>query len=65
MLINIKKAAAYLGLKEYTVRTLTRRNHIPHRFISGRYMYLQEELDEWIRDTKSEEEQNDKRLAEM
>lgn len=50
MLINITEAAQYLGLSVYTLRLLTKRNQIPHRYIARRYMYLRPELDLWVQE---------------
>lgn len=47
-MLDIKAAAAYLGITEYSLRQLTKRNAIPHLVIGGKYKYIPEALKDWI-----------------
>ena len=47
-MLSIKAAAAHLGITEYSLRQLTKRNAIPYLVIGGKYKYIPEALEEWI-----------------
>lgn len=48
-LLDSRKAAQYLGLKQYWVQTRRVSEGIPHYEINGRYYYSPAELDAWLK----------------
>lgn len=46
--IKTKEAAAYLGITEYRLRTLTKQGEIKHFTAGNRFLYKRKSLDMWL-----------------
>lgn len=56
---NLKRAAQYLGVDQYTLQGALRRNEIPHRRIGRRWIISKAVLDEWMRGGCCQEQNNE------
>jgi predicted site-specific integrase-resolvase len=48
-MLKLKDTANWLGISEYTLRQLTKKEEVPYRLIGGKYMYIPEELTQWLK----------------
>ena len=51
--MSVKEVSAYLGLHKDTVYELVKANKIPHFRLGGRIIFLEDVLEEWLRENMS------------
>jgi excisionase family DNA binding protein len=48
--LNVKKAAEFLGFTEYTIREHCKAGKIPAKKVGGEWRFLKSELISWLRE---------------
>ena len=56
-ILKTAEVAHFLGIHEQTVRRLTKRGKLPARKLGKMYIYIQEEIQDYIQDSR--EDKND------
>jgi nitrogen PTS system EIIA component len=51
-LMGVKEAAGYLGIAPVTVYRLSERGKLPARKVGGKWKFIRDELDRWLRERR-------------